>query len=1042
MPTRNLSIRLSVRDADVVRRSLEGLGKEGQAALRRIERSAQPASRSLLALNAASRTAQGSIQGMATRLGPVGAGLSALGPGGLAAAGGLAAVVAAGAGLTKLALDAAQVGDQFQKMALRTNVSVETLSELAHAAELSGTSITAIEPSLVRLQRRMVAAQGTNNLYARGFEYLGIVTEDANGKLRDVEDVFFDIADAVEAAGGSTETVNAVTRVLGQTASSLIPLLQGGAEGMRDMMREARALGLSITQEQADRAARMNDEISKLGAAWRGLKQDIGFGLIGPLTEAIEDMQDLIGWFNRMTEANIRGGIRIREFFGIGLTAGQQEFLRQQEAAIAATFEAHGPPAPQERRARPPLAAGQIEGVEVAAERFYDAAIENILQPLERTEAEMNDFGRNLEIEIELTKRRNQLAAQHWPLAEQQQQAQLQLTQQEERLRLRNAGASEEQIAALGKIHQQELELLRTRQDEEAQAEKNRIALQKLVMQRIQELQNIQGLIGLIGQLNDNFGQMAQGVFNLFQAIPQGPFATFIAGTNLLIQAFNRGQRDIDEYSNGIQQLNRVFIQAARDAQGTVETLLAESPDYLEAQRSVLAPLQTFFFQFQAATPNLRNFEQIREFLLSFSEISQTPLGQFLDPPAVSGFPPYARVPQEFLRLLESYVDFLDPLDYFRELQAVFGTETLFGDVLRESFQLEKAFESLTNTVIDTTSAEERAVRARFDLEEMGLRQAARRQYILAGGDPFLQAGVFRGLSRQIGQLAEAERAALRTIGGREVIPVGGGGAGAGGGGTGGTGGTGGIGGIPAGGFAPIMPQTWAEVIDISLLWQSENAITAFNWTDAIKIGDKYGVDGLRPQSWEDVISKAQLWRMSPFTQFHWTDVIKIGDKYGVNGRRPQSWEDVIARSTLWAMPPFVVPWEQAIDMQPMMIGDWGQIIPFTTMLDLAPYIVPWERALVMQPIRIESWSQVFESQDPGGHGAGGRAGGSIFPPPITIQATELVRIVGRIPISAIVDTSELDARIDGRITRSRQDRTQTEEEAVRGLYDLVGKRT
>ncbi|HCX68952.1 MAG TPA: deferrochelatase/peroxidase EfeB, partial [Rhodobiaceae bacterium] len=56
------------------------------------ERSGQPASRGLLAVNAASREAQGSMQGAASRAGIFGSALSALGPAGLAAGAGLGAI--------------------------------------------------------------------------------------------------------------------------------------------------------------------------------------------------------------------------------------------------------------------------------------------------------------------------------------------------------------------------------------------------------------------------------------------------------------------------------------------------------------------------------------------------------------------------------------------------------------------------------------------------------------------------------------------------------------------------------------------------------------------------------------------------------------------------------------------------------------------------------------------------------------------------------------------------------------------------------------
>lgn len=103
MTTRNLAIRLSVQDGEVVRRALIQLGEDGSRALARIENAAKPASRSLLALNEVTSAARGRLEDYAGNLGGVGAAMLRLGPAGLvagAALGGLA--VALGQGLQEM----------------------------------------------------------------------------------------------------------------------------------------------------------------------------------------------------------------------------------------------------------------------------------------------------------------------------------------------------------------------------------------------------------------------------------------------------------------------------------------------------------------------------------------------------------------------------------------------------------------------------------------------------------------------------------------------------------------------------------------------------------------------------------------------------------------------------------------------------------------------------------------------------------------------------------------------------------------------------
>jgi len=95
MSERNVAIRLSAQGGEQVKATLTEVGRAGSEALSRIERASRPASAGLRSLDAGSRAIQGSLGGWASRLGPVGTAMTALGPAGLAAAAGIGAVSAA-----------------------------------------------------------------------------------------------------------------------------------------------------------------------------------------------------------------------------------------------------------------------------------------------------------------------------------------------------------------------------------------------------------------------------------------------------------------------------------------------------------------------------------------------------------------------------------------------------------------------------------------------------------------------------------------------------------------------------------------------------------------------------------------------------------------------------------------------------------------------------------------------------------------------------------------------------------------------------------
>ena len=92
MSERNLAIRLSVKDSEIVRKALTDLGADGQKALARIEQASAPASKALLALNDVAGNVRGSMEGLTGRLGLAGSALSAIGPAGLVAGVSLAAL--------------------------------------------------------------------------------------------------------------------------------------------------------------------------------------------------------------------------------------------------------------------------------------------------------------------------------------------------------------------------------------------------------------------------------------------------------------------------------------------------------------------------------------------------------------------------------------------------------------------------------------------------------------------------------------------------------------------------------------------------------------------------------------------------------------------------------------------------------------------------------------------------------------------------------------------------------------------------------------
>lgn len=251
MAERNLSIRLSVRDGDTVRRALSQLGSEGQAALRRIESASAPASRGLLAVNAAASDLHSGVASLAGRLGPLGAALSSLGPAGLAAAAAAAASASAFGVLRNSIAAADEIGD----FALQAGISAERLQALRFIAVQTGGSVDDFDRGIRRLNRSI--GEAANNIGESGnvFRRLGIDVRDTNGEIRSTDQVFDDLIGALERIESPSERAALAAKLLGEEGGTrLAGMLALGAEAMRDQEQAARDLGIVIEQELLDKA--------------------------------------------------------------------------------------------------------------------------------------------------------------------------------------------------------------------------------------------------------------------------------------------------------------------------------------------------------------------------------------------------------------------------------------------------------------------------------------------------------------------------------------------------------------------------------------------------------------------------------------------------------------------------------------------------------------------------------------------------------------------------------------------------------------------
>jgi ribosomal protein L12E/L44/L45/RPP1/RPP2 len=175
--------------------------------------------------------------------------------------------------------------DKLDEAAERIGVSVEELSVLNFAGKMNGLELDDITAGISKLSVKMQEAASGSKEAAALFSDVGVKVTDANGKLKPAEQVLADIAERFAGfEDGAAKTALAVD-LFGKSGAKLVPLLNGGADGLARMRKEAESLGLVIDSKLAKQAAEFNDNMDKLSMLSGTVAKSIAAELLPSLNQ-------------------------------------------------------------------------------------------------------------------------------------------------------------------------------------------------------------------------------------------------------------------------------------------------------------------------------------------------------------------------------------------------------------------------------------------------------------------------------------------------------------------------------------------------------------------------------------------------------------------------------------------------------------------------------------------------------------------------------------------------------------------------------------
>lgn len=153
---------------------------------------------------------------------------------------------------------------EFSKSA---GISVEAISALQFAAKAGGVGAEELNTSLKKLNVSISDAAGnTSGKAALAFQLLGINVKNANGSLKDANQVFNEVADKFAATEDGANKVALAVALLGKAGQAMIPTLDKGSAGLKELADQAAAAGAIIDGPTAEAAKAFTEKLNILKA--------------------------------------------------------------------------------------------------------------------------------------------------------------------------------------------------------------------------------------------------------------------------------------------------------------------------------------------------------------------------------------------------------------------------------------------------------------------------------------------------------------------------------------------------------------------------------------------------------------------------------------------------------------------------------------------------------------------------------------------------------------------------------------------------------
>ncbi len=190
-------------------------------------------------------------------------------------------------GLAKATIETAKTADEILTLSKITGLSTDTIQEMNYASELIDVSSETMTGAMRKMIKSMDDAQGGSKEASEAFRTLHLSIT-SNGKLKDSEQMFYELIDALGKVKNETERDALAMQIFGKSAQELNPLIDAGSKSLKEFGDQAQQMGYVMNSDTLDSFGRLDDAMQVFNNQSQSFKNSIAVVMLPVLTGLFE----------------------------------------------------------------------------------------------------------------------------------------------------------------------------------------------------------------------------------------------------------------------------------------------------------------------------------------------------------------------------------------------------------------------------------------------------------------------------------------------------------------------------------------------------------------------------------------------------------------------------------------------------------------------------------------------------------------------------------------------------------------------------------